>query len=162
LNARGRLRATSSRELPVVRQNWGNDCGLAALATVAAYHGCRFDYDDFANEVALDRHGTDLLALSRIAGRLGFRTHAVRASYDAIPRCTLPAIAHLRRRLGGGHFVVVHRWNAAQVVLADPAVGLRKLSRTAFGRRSTGYLLIIHPASTPPSPTLRAGSARGS
>jgi ATP-binding cassette subfamily B protein len=55
----------------------------------------------------------------------------------------LPAIAHLRRRLGGGHFVVVHRWTSAYVVIADPAVGLRKLSRRAFRRRSTGYLLIF-------------------
>lgn len=162
MNARGRSRDASSRELPLVRQNSGNDCGPAALATIAAYHGRRFDYDDFSHGVALDRHGTDLLALSRIAERLGFQAQGIKASYDAIPSCTLPAIAHIRRRLGGGHFVVVQQWNSAHVVLADPAAGLRKLSRRAFSQRSTGYLLIIQPAPTPRPPTIGAGRAKRS
>lgn len=153
-NARARLRSALLRELPLVHQRWGNDCGPAALATVTAYHGCPFDYDHFSNEVPLDRDGTDLLALSRIAERLGFRTQGIRASYDEIAKCTLPAIAHIRRRVGGGHFVVVHRWTPEHVVLADPAVGLWKLSRRAFCRRATGYLLIIQPGPTPSSPTI--------
>jgi ABC-type bacteriocin/lantibiotic exporter with double-glycine peptidase domain len=162
VNARGRFRGASSRDFPLVRQSWGNDCGPAALATVAAYHGCPFDYDDFSSEHALDRQGTNLLALSQIAERLGFQAQGIRASYDAIPNCTLPAIAHMRGRVGGGYFVVVHRWTAAHVVLADPAVGLRKLSRRAFCRRSTGYLLIIQPPPMPRSPTIdEVVTARG-
>jgi ABC-type bacteriocin/lantibiotic exporter with double-glycine peptidase domain len=146
VNGRGRLRDVSSRELPLVRQSLGIDCGPAALATVAAYHGRPVDYDEFRTEVTLDRDGIDYLALSQIAERLGFRAQGAKASYDGIASCTLPAIAHLRRRFGGGHFVVVHRWTSTHVVLADPAVGLRKLSRRAFCRRSTGYLLIVQPA----------------
>jgi ABC-type bacteriocin/lantibiotic exporter with double-glycine peptidase domain len=149
VNARGGSRRASSRTLPVVRQRSGNDCGPASLATVANYHGCRIDYDNLCEEAAVDRQGTDLLALSRIAERLGFRAQGIKASYDAIPKFTLPAIAHIRRRIGDGHFVVIHRWTSTHVVLADPAVGLRKLSRRAFCRRSTGYILIIQPAPTP-------------
>jgi ABC-type bacteriocin/lantibiotic exporter with double-glycine peptidase domain len=156
LGCRNEFRGASSRELVLVRQRWGNDCGPAALATVAAYHGSPLDYDDFSNRIALDRNGTNLLALSRIAERLGFRAEGVRASYDAIPKCTLPAIAHIRSGVGGRHFVVVYRWTSAHVVLADPAVGLRKLSRRTFCRRSTGYLLIIRP---PPTPSVRAAAS---
>ena len=156
MSARGRSRDATLRELPLVRQNRGNDCGPAALATIAAYHGCRFDYDDFSRELILDRHGTDLHALSRIAERLGFQVQGIKASYDAIPRCTLPAIAHIRHRLGGGHFVVLQQWNSTHVVIADPAAGLRTLSRSAFSQRSTGYLLLIQPAPTRRSPRIGA------
>jgi ABC-type bacteriocin/lantibiotic exporter with double-glycine peptidase domain len=151
--ARGRFRRASSRKLPVVRQRAGNDCGPASLATIAVYHGCRIDYDNLCDVAAVDRNGTDLLALSRIAERLGFRAQGIKASYDTIPTCRLPAIAQIRHRVGDGHFVVIHRWTSTHVVLADPAVGLRKLSREAFCRRSTGYLLVIQP---PPTPRSRA------
>ena len=130
---------------PLVCQSSGNDCGPAALATVAAYYGCTFAYDDLAGEIALDRWGTDLLTLSRVANRIGFVAAGIKASYDDIQHCRLPAIAHIRR-LGGGHFVVVYRWDPTHVVLGDPAVGLRTISRRAFRRRSTGYLLVIQPA----------------
>src|SRR4051812_14249314 len=104
-----KMRDASSPDLPLIRQSWGNDCGPAALATVAAYHGCPFAYDDLADELALDRGGTDLLTLSRVAKRMGFLAEGVKASYDDIPHCRLPAIAHIRR-IGGGHFVVIYRW----------------------------------------------------
>jgi ABC-type bacteriocin/lantibiotic exporter with double-glycine peptidase domain len=135
----------------LVRQRLHNDCGLAALATVAACHGRGFDPEGFSHEVTLDRHGTDLLTLSRLARDLGFEARGIRASYDAIPACTLPAIAHVRGRFGAGHFVVLHRWASTHVVLADPAVGLRKLSRRAFCRRSTGYFLVLEPFGAAPS-----------
>jgi len=104
--------------------------------------------------VALDWDGTDLLALSRLAERLGFRTRGVKASYDAVATCQLPAIAHLRRRFGPGHFIVLHRWTPTHVVVADPGKGLLKVSRKAFCRSGTGYLLLIQPPTTGLNPHL--------
>jgi len=129
--------------MPVVWQRRGNDCGPAALATVAACHGVVVDVEALTADLALEQDGIDLLALSRAAGRLGFRTQGVRASYDAIPKCTLPAIAHMRSG-GAGHFVVLQRWSPGHVVVADPAVGVRRLSRKAFCRRATGYFLLVN------------------
>jgi ABC-type bacteriocin/lantibiotic exporter with double-glycine peptidase domain len=143
------MRSASSPDLPLVRQREGNDCGPAALATIAAYHGCSFAYDDLAEEIALDRGGTDLLTLSVVARRIGFHTQGIKVSYDDIPQCRLPAIAHVHRWVGGGHFVVIYRCTPTRVVLGDPAAGLQTISRTAFCRRSTGYLLIIQPARPP-------------
>jgi predicted double-glycine peptidase len=146
LSATGRPLSESgstARDLALVRQRRGNDCGPAALATIAAHHGRAFDYDEFCNQAELGFRGTDLLSLSRLAEGLGFRARGVKGSYDAMSTCRLPAIAHFRRPLGGGHFVVVHSWTSGGVVLADPGCGLRKLSRRAFSRRWTGYLLLV-------------------
>jgi len=152
-----------ARELTMVRQRRGNDCGPSALATVVAYHGFTTDNGVIFNAVALNRRGTDLLTISRAAERLGFRTQGIKGSYDTIPELILPVIAHVRRRLGGGHFVVVHRWTCSHVVLADPAAGIRKVSKRTFCRRWTGYLLAILPAPIPPeiqSQLLLSGSCR--
>ncbi len=134
----------------MARQRRGNDCGPSALATVAAHHGLTVGNEDILDAVALDRHGTDLLTISQAAERLGFWTQGIKGTYDVIPEFMLPAIAHVNRRLGSGHFVVIHRWTCSHVVLADPAVGIRKVSRRAFCRCWTGYLLAIMPAPAPP------------
>src|SRR3954452_24641758 len=127
--------------LTAVYQRGSNDCGPAALATVAAHHGRRLNDVDL-HDCRLERDGTDLLTLKRAAERLGFKAEGVRAAYDAIGQCDLPAIAHMRCVLSRGHFVVVHRWNPGYVTVADPAAGVRTFPRTKFLRRWSGYLLI--------------------
>jgi ABC-type bacteriocin/lantibiotic exporter with double-glycine peptidase domain len=135
-----------SSELTIIKQRRWSDCGLAALATVRKHRGSPADFDYVGDAIALGRGGTDLLDLSQIAKRLGFWTQGLKGSYNAIPNLSLPAIAHIRRLLGGGHFVVVYGWNPLNVVLADPAIGIRKVSRRAFCRQWTGYLLTVAPA----------------
>jgi len=141
--SRRSVHPAQSRNLAVVRQESGNDCGLAALATIAVQHKRPFDYVALRQQATLGSRGTDLLALSQLAERLGFQARGVKGSYEAMSSCTFPAIAHLRRSLVGGHFVVVHEWTSGGVVIADPGRGLRKFSRRAFCRRWTGYLLLV-------------------
>ncbi len=132
----------AGREISVIWQRRENDCGPTALATIAACHGVLVDVEALTADLALEQDGTDLLALSRAIGIIGFRTRLDRASYDAIPTCTLPAIAHMRSG-GTGHFVVLQRWSPGHVVVADPAVGVRRFSRKAFCRCATGFLLLV-------------------
>lgn len=138
-------RKAVGRDLAIVGQRSGNDCGAAALVAVATQHGRMIAYADVCRELAPAGKGTNLLALARAAEHFGFRAAGMTSSYDALRGCPLPAIAHIRRRLGAGHFVVVHRWTATHVVIADPAVGLRRLTRRGLCRRWSGYLLTMVP-----------------
>ena len=56
------------------RQRYHNDCGLAALATVAARYGHTSNVAAWSSELSLRHDGTDLLSLSRLAQRVGFDT----------------------------------------------------------------------------------------
>jgi ABC-type bacteriocin/lantibiotic exporter with double-glycine peptidase domain len=131
-----------------LRQRTGNDCGPAVLAALAASYGQSVDYDALVAQFDLLPDGTDLLALSHAAQRLGFATRGVRVRSDALGACPLPALAHLRLRLGGGHFVLLEGVSDARVTLFDPARGRRDISRRAFSRRFSGYLLLVEPLST--------------
>lgn len=126
----------------VVRQLTGNDCGIAALAMLAAHHGRPADFAQLAGEVPLKSQGIDLLTLSRLAQRLGLKTRGIQSSYEALATCRLPAIAHLRGPFGAGHFVVLLAWEPNCVTIADPARGLRTISRRRFCRLHSGYLLL--------------------
>jgi len=53
----------------LVRQRGYNDCGVAALATIANFHGIVVDYISLGNALDLGPDGTDLLTIARAAIR---------------------------------------------------------------------------------------------
>ena len=61
-----------SRRYQIVRQSDESDCGAAALATVALYHGLPLGLQKARDLAGTDRIGTNLLGLLEAAERLGF------------------------------------------------------------------------------------------
>ncbi|MGE3775886.1 MAG: cysteine peptidase family C39 domain-containing protein, partial [Pirellulaceae bacterium] len=141
-----------------VKQMDGSDCGAAALATVARHHGLEFGLQTMRDLAGTDRIGTNLLGLMEAAERIGMSAKAVRGAYEALGGACLPAIAHVRTDEGFGHFVVLHRVRKSSVVVADPARGVRTLSREAFCAAWTGYLLLVTPDETKPRVPEPAGA----
>lgn len=133
------------RRLVVVRQTDQNDCGAAALATVALYHGLPVSLEQMRDLTGTDRLGTNLFALQRAAEKLGFSARAVRASWESLGQAPLPAVVHVRNRDGLGHFAVLSRVRKNHVVVADPARGIQKPSREEFCRGWSGHLLMLVP-----------------
>ncbi|MGE4002381.1 MAG: peptidase domain-containing ABC transporter [Planctomycetaceae bacterium] len=131
-----------------VRQVDGSDCGAAALATIARHYGVKFGLQAVRDLAGTDRVGTNLLGLVGAAERMGLSAKAVKGSYEALAGAPLPAIAHVKSAEGYGHFVVLYRAGRKKVVIADPARGVVKLSRTAFTEMWTGYLLLMAPNET--------------
>jgi len=129
----------------LVRQRGYNDCGVAALATIANFHGIVVDYISLGNALDLGPDGTDLLPIARAAKGIGLHTQGVEAPFEALRTCPLPAIAQFVSWLGTRHFVIVVAWAPKHVVIGDPADGLSTLSRRAFLRRHSGYLLLLRP-----------------
>src|SRR5581483_6271831 len=126
------------RRYVLVQQNDLTDCGAAALATLALHYRLRVGLEQMRDLTGTGQHGTNLLGLVRAAESLGFSARAVKASYDALPRLPLPAVAHVRDEDGAGHFVVLHKAADGSVVVADPARGVEKRARADFCRQWTG------------------------
>ena len=128
-----------------VKQHSEEDCGAACIATIAYQYGKRLAMPKIRELVGTGTGGTTLLGLRRGADALGFHARAVKAksditsSLDAVP---LPAICHWR----GNHWVVLHGQQGKQLIIADPAIGIRKMSHEEFHRGwSNGVMLLLEP-----------------
>jgi ATP-binding cassette subfamily B protein len=107
------------------------DCGAACIATVAQCHGASWSLGTIRDAVGTTSEGTTLLGLRRGADTLGFQAQAARAdvqNLDQLNELPLPLICHWQ----GWHWVVLHGQQNGQVIVADPAVGLRHLEPKEF------------------------------
>ena len=116
------------KKYPHVLQHSEEDCGAACLASVAKFYGKTFSLAHTREAVGTGKLGTSLLGLKRGAESLGFNARGVKASaaiLEHIKDVPLPAILHWK----GLHYVVLYGQQGKKYVIADPAVGLRYLSR---------------------------------
>lgn len=130
---------------PCIRQFDEEDCGAACMATVAACHGAQLSLNHVRDVVGTTADGTTLLGLRRGAETLGFRAQAAKAEaslMNNLAEVPLPIICHWQ----GNHWVVLHGEYHDQLIVADPACGLLKLSREDFNKGwSDRVVLILEP-----------------
>jgi ABC-type bacteriocin/lantibiotic exporter with double-glycine peptidase domain len=127
----------------VVRQQSEEDCGAACLATIAKHYGRTFTISRIREAVGTGTRGTTLLGLRRGAEGLGFQAGQIKvepqtAKLDLAP---LPAIIHWQ----GKHWVVLHQEQGQKYIIADPAVGIRHLSREELLAGWAGVMLLLRP-----------------
>ena len=130
---------------PIVLQHSEEDCGAACIATIAKHYGRSFAISRVREAVGTGARGTTLLGLNRGAEVLGFNARQVKATSEIIARLSevpLPAIIHWK----GYHWVVLYGKKRNKYVIADPAVGIRYLTRrelvTGWGN---GIMLLLTP-----------------
>jgi ATP-binding cassette, subfamily B, bacterial len=136
---------------PFVKQPDAMDCGPACLKMVAGFYKKNFSLESLRRRCYITREGVSFLGLSEAADSIGFRTIGVRIPFEILSEnVPLPCIVHWRQR----HFIVVYRIKNDTVWIADPAVGLAKMSRDEFLRnwastksegKPAGLVLIIEP-----------------
>jgi ABC-type bacteriocin/lantibiotic exporter with double-glycine peptidase domain len=128
-----------------VLQHSEEDCGAAALATVAKYYGRNFAISRVREAVGTGSRGTSLLGLSRGAEALGFNTRQVKATpefLDQLHQAPLPAIIHWK----GHHWVVLYGQKGKKYVIADPGFGIRDLTRRELVEGwGNGVMLLLVP-----------------
>lgn len=86
--------------------------------------------------------GASLDEIVSVARELGLPATAAKASRARLEELSRPFVAHV----DGVHWIVVHRVEAASVVISDPARGAGRLSRAAFEARWTGWCALFGPA----------------
>ncbi|WP_193200056.1 peptidase domain-containing ABC transporter [Nostoc sp. MG11] len=128
---------------PVFLQQSASDCGAACLVMVGRYWGKRFSINHVRDIANVDRNGASLRGLAAAAESSGFSTRPIKATLDKLAEQNLPAIAHWE----GKHYIVVYQVTSDRVIVADPAIGLCKLSHTEFKKNWTGYALLLQPTS---------------
>lgn len=130
------------------------DCGPSSLRMIARHYGKTFSAEYLRSQSYMTRGGTSLLGISECAESIGFRTLAVKISFEQLDReAPLPAILHWNQN----HFVVlppqeydVSKKNA-KILIADPGHGLIYLDKETFlkswkGDNNEGIALLLEPS----------------
>jgi HlyB family type I secretion system ABC transporter len=127
------------RRFKHIRQVDEADCGAAALAMVCRYFGARVSLARVRTHVGTGIDGTSLRGLARGGEDLGLATRALKVSLRNLEAMPLPAILHW----GGNHWVVLTDVDAKGVKIADPALGIRRLSRAELEKAWSGYAVLF-------------------
>jgi ATP-binding cassette subfamily B protein len=130
-----------AQRYPALLQLSETDCGAACLAMILRYFGRHVSINRLRDLANVSREGASLYSIAEAAETLGFHTRGVRAFYEHLEKVELPAIAHWE----GFHYVVLYEVKPDRVVVADPAIGLRKMTREQFEKGWTNYLLLLTP-----------------
>lgn len=93
------------------------DCGPTCLRMVAKYYGKHYVTDTLRQIAGYNRSGVSLLGISNTAENIGFRTRAVKITYDQLLQVGAPCILHWDQN----HYVVFMRAARSGIKVADPA-----------------------------------------
>jgi ATP-binding cassette subfamily B protein len=133
--------AAHRRKLPHVFQLDEMDCGAACLGMVTRYYGKAVSLPRIRELVHTSTDGTSLLGIARGAEELGLDARTLRVSKSRLDRLPLPAVVHWE----GNHWVVLYEVGERHVRVGDPARGIRKLPRSEFDEKWSGYAAVFEP-----------------
>lgn len=145
------------RELKLMRafsrvwhQQYDFSCGSAAVATLLT-----FQYDRPIDETTVFKEmyavgdqneirskGFSLLDMKRFLESRGYTADGVRSPLDTLAGLGIPAIALITDH-GYRHFVVVKGADQTRVLLGDPALGKRLMSRKEFEKARVGNIFFV-------------------
>jgi predicted double-glycine peptidase len=145
---------TSWVDLPfktVIRQQHDFSCGSAAVATLLTYHYGRpvgeaevFEAMYAAGDQDRIRtRGFSLLDMQTYLAAQGLTADGYRLDLDRLEARGAPAITMISTN-GYRHFVVVKGFRDGQVLVGDPAAGLRIYDRAEFAEAWSGVAFLIH------------------
>lgn len=121
-------------KFPFYRQLDAMDCGPTCLKMIAQYHGKSLPLQYLREQCYITREGVSLRGITEAAESIGYRTIAVKVTYEqegdmpGLMQFPLPCIAYWEQR----HFVVIYKITKKHVWIADPAEGKMKLKRSFF------------------------------
>lgn len=101
--------------------------------TIAKQNGYNVSIAKIRETAETDLYGTNIYGVLKAAEELGFNTKAVKGDKTAFfQEFPLPCIAHMVINGSMLHYVVIHKITEKEIIIADPAEGIVKLSPTEF------------------------------
>lgn len=134
----------------VIRQQYDFSCGSAAIATLLSYHYNRPTTEEQAfrsmfeagDPEAIRKSGFSLADMQRYLDTLGIRSDGYRLSLDKLAEIGIPAITLINTK-GYNHFVVIKGIRGGEVLVGDPALGLKSIPRAEFETMWQNILFVI-------------------
>lgn len=133
----------------VIKQQYDFSCGSAALATLLTYHyetptteqEIFVQMYEAGDQEKIRKEGFSLLDMKQYLEERGFQANGYRASLDKLIDVGIPAIVLITTR-GYRHFVVVKGVTETEVLVGDPALGMKTYTREEFAEVWNGILFV--------------------
>lgn len=119
-------------------------CGHTCLAMVLDYHGRQMNSMSVQREFPSSLRGVTLANLMDDAQTSGLQCRALRIELEELPQLETPCILHWDM----DHFVVLAKATANDIVIHDPATGVRRLRMNEVSTHFTGVVLELSPTAT--------------
>ena len=128
-----------SRYKTTLRQQYDFSCGSAAVATLLTHHYNQPVTEDQVframyergDRAKIQREGFSLLDMKLYIDSLGYQSDGVEGTLDQLAGAKVPAIVLIKEQ-GYFHFVVIKGVKDGRVLLGDPAMGTKVMSRAEF------------------------------
>ena len=110
-----------------VMQDEIKDCGAASLLTIIETYGGNVSMEYLRMLTNTTKSGTNAYYLLEASKSIGFDVRAVEGSIELLNKRDLPCIAHVIIDKKFKHFVVIHDIGKKYIIVADPALGIKKV-----------------------------------
>ena len=131
-------------KVPIIFQAELSECGLACLVMIARYYGKRIDIRTLRRTSGNSAVGASVKHLLRAADSIQLQGRPLKLEMDDLKHLGLPVILHWDM----DHFVVLTKVSKNQLVIHDPAVGIRKYRRQELGIHFTGIAIEFCPSNS--------------
>jgi uncharacterized protein len=140
------------RYLTVVKQKYDFSCGSAAIATLLTFqlHQPTTETEVFkamwsaGDRAKIEKQGFSLLDMKNYLATRGLAADGYRVTLDKLAEVGVPAIVVISVS-GYHHFVVIKGIRGNEVVVGDPALGVKVYDREKFAKLlATDIFFVIH------------------
>ncbi|MGB9112231.1 MAG: peptidase domain-containing ABC transporter [Acidimicrobiales bacterium] len=139
-------RSSRRRRFPYVQQLDEMDCGVACLSMVAKWYRIDVSISWLRDVAKAGPAGTTLRGISEAGQRIGLEIVPFKVSRDRLEELGTPAIIHWDKN----HWIVLVRVDERGVEVADPAIGVYRMSQDELLAHWDGYAARITPSETKP------------
>jgi ATP-binding cassette, subfamily B, bacterial CvaB/MchF/RaxB len=135
------LGLVARRRVRLIRQVESAECGLAALAMVANFHGLDFDLGVLRRRFPPSVRGTSLRSLMDLSDRIGFSPRAIKVQMEGLSELHIPCILHW----GMNHFVVLEKVSGDKALIHNPTGRSGWMAMSEVSEHFTGVALELRP-----------------
>lgn len=123
----------------IYKQQYDFSCGSAALASLLSFHyndtvneqSVFLDMYEYGNKEKIKKLGFSLLDMKRYLERRGYQSDGFKINLDQLVKAKAPAITIINNK-GYMHFIIVKDVNDDEVLVGDPALGVKVIPRNEF------------------------------
>ena len=137
---------------PFVSQDASKECGVACLSMLIKYYHGYIGINELLEMTKTNKAGTTLYHLVNALNEIGFEAEGISCTYDDLMKknIVLPCICNVIIDGSFKHFVVLYEISTKNVIIGDPAVGIRKLPKKSFEIIYNDALVLAIPKTTIP------------